>query len=99
MKKIVLFCTLLAVINSCKTIEDNINARKNLSKWTKMPKRVALDLAELKTFNIILSKSEKKDIKNQKFILDEKKSKWLKIKFANNRTGWIKGSYAKIINK
>jgi hypothetical protein len=41
-----------------------------LSKWAKMPKRVSLNLAELKAFNIILAENEKKDIKNQKFILN-----------------------------
>lgn len=36
--------------------------------------------------------------KNQKFMLVEKKSKWFKIKYSKNRTGWIRNSYAKIIS-
>lgn len=32
MKKIFLLCSLLVIVSSCKTMDDNINARKNLSK-------------------------------------------------------------------
>ena len=74
LKNLILYLFLLE--NSCLTFDEilkKLKEKKILSNWAKTPKRVALDLAELKAFNIILAKSEKKDIKNQIFILNYNK--------------------------
>ena len=37
-------------------------------------------------------------LRGQRFSVLERKSKWIKIKYAERRTGWIKEDYVKIIN-